>query len=460
MSADVETVETALIKILDRALAISDNEICNKIPKIIEKRAEYIINNVIKDLKKKSEQLKTEMVKQFREDIKKGLSKDVVAVGNEYKKIFTVLTDSTIKSTPEMLSKINAENSTEDAKKYVDSVQKITQGNAEKAAAISYPVTQIAIIAQNDKQKSSKVGGALKLVASPFMALGKFTASVAWSVTKGIMGAILTLTVTFAAVNPIMTIALIGAIKEMGPEKVAQLTINSAPEVFKGVLKGIQMEGEVIDFLTKHGPEAKQFIDTCSPLIQEGGGDVMTLINSPEFLETTKASKDAFTTLINSPEFSGTIQNSDIFIKEYGPVFLEAAHSTSDFLTKYGDNPDMIDSLTEIAPSFNTFGGTDSLREAATQPSQFLSEHVSTVEPPQTDIFENAGSNADEAATELVSTGNAVASEFTGLAENLIKGGKKRRTRLRFSKKYHKNMSINKRPTKKSQHKTIKKMQG
>jgi hypothetical protein len=90
--ANVAIVETSLTKILTRALAIADDEICNKIPKIIETRADDIISNVIKNLSNKSASLKDEMVRNFRRDIQKSLVPDQQIIGIDYKqKIFDLL---------------------------------------------------------------------------------------------------------------------------------------------------------------------------------------------------------------------------------------------------------------------------------------------------------------------------------------------------------------------------------
>jgi hypothetical protein len=95
--ANNETVETALIKILDRALAIADNEICSKIPKIIEKRAAYIVDNVIKDLGKKSRELKDNMVKEFKTQIKQQLESNVASISEDYKEISSKMMVSSTK---------------------------------------------------------------------------------------------------------------------------------------------------------------------------------------------------------------------------------------------------------------------------------------------------------------------------------------------------------------------------
>ena len=95
--ANNETVETALIKILDRALAIADNEICSKIPKIIEKRAAYIVDNVIKDLGKKSRELKDTMVKEFKTQIKQQLESNVASISEDYKEISSKMMVSSTK---------------------------------------------------------------------------------------------------------------------------------------------------------------------------------------------------------------------------------------------------------------------------------------------------------------------------------------------------------------------------
>ena len=444
---DTETVETALIKILDRALAISDNEICRKIPQIVEKRSEYIVDNVIKDLRKKSEQLKKEMVKRFREDIKKSLSRDMSVIANEYKQIFFDLTDNALNSkdtNPGNRSKGSLQQTTtkidENAQRYADSVRGFANnGKGDPTQRINASQPIIVYMANEENKKTgmaSKIGGALKTIASPFVALGKLTVKVTWVVTKTAIGAIATATAIFAAANPIMFIALIGAIQKLGPEGVAQLTVENAPKVFEAVTKGIESEGQIIELLTKYGPEAKQFIDTCSPLVQSGGEEFMKVINSPEFLEATTVSSE--------------------FIKEYGPEFLDAAVSTGEFLEKFSEDPSIIDSFPEIAAGSVEFGA-ESMKEAALNTPEFLSAHSQEIKSPSAETMEAIGDNVEDIAD---STADA-ASSAAALAKDTIgdvfsRGGKrkKRATGKRLSK--IKNTSFTKHP-RKHHRRTIKK---
>lgn len=447
--ANTETVESALIKILDRALAISDNEICNKIPKIVEKRAEYIVDNVIKDLRKKSEQLKTEMVKRFREDIKKSLSRDMSVVANEYKQIFANLTNSTIKSGPlgpgpgpesELGKNIGESNN---AQQYATTVQAFAnngKGNAAQRIEAIQPI--VMYIANQEKKKpgiGSKIGGALKTVARPFVALGKMTAKITLVIVKTVIGAILTATVVLAAANPLMFIALIGAIQQLGPERVAELTVENAPLVFETVMKGIKFEGEVIAFLTKYGSEAKQFIDTCAPIVSSEGDELINMINSPEFLEATTVT-------------SG-------FIQEYGPEFLDAAVNTGEFLKKFNDDPTILDSLPEIAIGFNEFGA-NSLKESALNGPKFLADNITELSPSLLNTVSDMGETAEDAATAAAESASAAAASLKGLAsETFSRGGNKhkRNTKIRLSKKKQRKYSLTKH-TKNYKKRTIKKI--
>lgn len=414
---DKETVETALIKILDRALAISDNEICNKIPKIVEKRASYIVDNVIKDLRKKSEDLKKEMVKQFRQDIKKSLSADISNVAKDYKKIFYDLTDNAIRTeTPNRQGISEGISEGSDAKTYVNSVQKFAnngKGDAVERIQAVQPI--IMYISEKEKKTAgmgSNVAGALKTVAKPFIVLGKISGKITWMVTKTVIGAIITATTVLAAANPLLFISLIATIKEIGPEKFLALTMENAPTVFKA-------QSEIIDLLNKNGPAGfeaiKKFTDVCVPLIQSGGEDFMKLINSPEFSEATIATTG--------------------FVKEYGPEFLDVAVNTGEFLTKFEDDLTILDSFPEMASGVTEFG-TESLQEATLNGPKFLAENAQMIKAPSivsNETISDLTDNMEDFGTEAAS----MSSGILGLAKNTLTqgGGGKLKKKRRYSKK-------------------------
>ena len=64
---------------------MADKEICDKIPEIVERRSNEIVQKIVASLSKEASELKDEMVQQFKKDIAKDLRPAVSGVGTALK---------------------------------------------------------------------------------------------------------------------------------------------------------------------------------------------------------------------------------------------------------------------------------------------------------------------------------------------------------------------------------------